>query len=151
MKYKIVKGDLLHMNEPVDAIVNSANRFMSKGGGICGKIHEAAGYEFTEYCRKQGYLSVGECKTTPGFLLESPYVIHVLTPVFGRHTDAEMILVQTYQNVFKEAERMGFNKIGIPLLGGGHHFYPEGVALSCAKQAMKEYESEVLEVILVLY
>lgn len=33
MKYKVLKGDLLHLEETVDAIVNSANCFMSKGGG----------------------------------------------------------------------------------------------------------------------
>ena len=151
MKYKIIKGDLLHLEETVDAIVNSANRFMSKGGGICGKIHEAAGPEFTEYCCKQGYLAVGECKTTPGFKLENPYVLHVLSPVFRRQPDAGQLLMKTYQNVLNEAEKQEFRKIAIPLLGGGHHYYPAEMALACAKQALEEYESETLEVILVLY
>jgi len=151
MKYKIIKGDLLQLEEPVDAIVNSANRFMSKGGGICGKIHDMAGTEFTEYCCKQGCLTVGECKTTPGFKLEYPYVIHVLSPVFRRQPDAGQLLMKTYQNVLNEAEKQEFRKIAIPLLGGGHHYYPADMALACAKQAMEEYETETLEVILVLY
>ena len=151
MKYKVLKGDLLHLEETVDAIVNSANCFMSKGGGICGKIHEAAGYKFTKYCLQQGNLSVGECKTTPGFNLESPYVIHVLSPTFGRHPDGLQMLVQTYQNVLKEAERIGLKKIAFPLLGGGHHGYPPDYALACAEQALEEYESKGLEAVLVLF
>lgn len=48
MKYTIHKGDILNLDENIDATVNSANPFMSRGGGICGIIHKAEGSEFAE-------------------------------------------------------------------------------------------------------
>lgn len=43
MKYEIIKDNIVSIKEPVEAIINSANRFMSMGGGVCGAIHKAAG------------------------------------------------------------------------------------------------------------
>lgn len=150
MKYTIQYGDILQLNESIDAIVNSANPFMYRGGGICGIIHKAAGYDFTEYCNKHGGLMVGECKVTPGFNLLYRYVIHVLTPRYSRTERPREDLISTYHNVCKTAEKNGFRKIAFPLLGGGHHEYPSDVALEYAKEALESYRSETLEAILVI-
>lgn len=151
MKYKIIKGDILHLEEPVDAIVNSANRFMSKGGGVCGKIHDMAGHEFTEYCCRKGGLKVGHCKITPGFKLAIPFVIHALSPIWGRYENPEEVLMEVYKDIFQKAQAEGYTKIALPLLGGGHHGYPQDVALSCAEKSFQEFESDTLEAILVLF
>ena len=150
MKYNIIYGDLLNLDIQVDAIVNSANPFMSRGGGICGKIHKAAGYEFTEYCIKQGGLKVGECKVTPGFKLPYKNVIHVLSPIYTRTEKPREELVQAYHNVCAIAEEYKFTKIAFPLLSGNHHFYPTDLALECAIEAFELYQSEDLEVLLVI-
>ena len=150
MKYKIIYGDLLDLDFEVDAIVNSANPFMSRGGGICGKIHKKAGYEFTEYCIKQGGLKVGECKVTPGFELPYEKVIHVLSPIYKRTVTPETDLIMAYHNVCKIAEEHNFEKIAIPLLSGSHHGYPVELALEWAKKALESYNSDGLEAVLVL-
>ena len=150
MKYKILYGDILELEEKVDAIVNSANPFMSRGGGICGMIHKRAGFAFTEYCIKQGGLRVGECKLTPGFELPYKYVLHVLSPIYGKIENPKEELIKAYYNVCKMAEENGFGKIAFPLLSGDHHCYPSELALEYAKEAFETYDSEKLEAILVL-
>ncbi len=149
MKYKIINGDILNVKE-VDVVVNPANPFMSKGGGLCGAIHAAAGFDFTMYCVKQGRLKVGECKTTPGFDLPYKSVIHVLTPMYHKTKAPEEDLIQCFYNVFKEAASNDVKKLATPLLGGGHHFYPEKIAMKCAITAMESYKNDRLEVMLVL-
>lgn len=151
MKYIIQYGDILKLDQEIDAIVNSANPFMSRGGGICGIIHKTAGYEFTEYCIKQGGLKVGECKVTPGFNLPYRNVIHVLSPRYDKTKTPREDLIHTYHNVCELAEKNNFRRIAFPLLGGDHHFYPRELALQCAKEAFETYVSDNnLEVYLVL-
>ena len=150
MKYTIHYGDILNLDENIDAIVNSANPFMSRGGGICGIIHKVAGFEFTEYCIKQGGLNVGECKVTPGFKLPYKHVIHVLSPRYDRTEKPREDLIRAYHNVCELAERNHFTRIAFPLLSGDHHGYPRDYALECAKEAFATYISEYLEVYLIL-
>ena len=150
MKYIIQYGDILSLDKEVNAIVNSANPFMSRGGGVCGIIHKAAGYEFTEYCIKQGGLKVGECKITPGFKLPYEYVLHVLSPIYDRTETPREDLINAYHNVCALAEKNDFKRIAFPLLSGSHHFYPVELALECAKEAFETYDSDNLEAILVL-
>ncbi len=150
MKYTINQGDLLELDQTIDAIVNSANPFMSRGGGICGIIHKAAGYEFTKYCIRQGGLKVGECKVTPGFDLPYKHVIHVLSPRYDRTENPQEDLICTYHNVCMCAENNGFKRIAFPLLSGDHHGYPREFALECAKEAFETYESNNLEIYLIL-
>ena len=150
MKYTICYGDILNLDESIDAIVNSANPFMSRGGGVCGLIHKAGGYEFTEFCIKQGGLKVGECKVTPGFDLPYKHVIHVLSPRYDRTEKPKEDLICAYHNVCACAEKNGFNRIAFPLLSGDHHGYPQELALECVKEAFESYYTEGLEVFLVI-
>ena len=150
MKYTIQYGDILNLDQDINAIVNSANPFMSRGGGVCGLIHKAAGDEFTEYCIKQGGLKVGECKLTPGFKLPYEYVLHVLSPIYDRVENPREELINAYHNVCTLAESKNFKRIAFPLLGGSHHFYPFELAMECAKEAFDTYDSKTLEAILVL-
>ncbi len=150
MKYEVVYGDLLKLDEDVDAIVNSANAFMSCTRGVNEEIHRAAGEDFTSYCMNQGCLRLGECKVTPGFKLPYKSVIHVLSPVHKRVKEPKKELVNAYQNVCEMAERRKFKKIAFPLLSAGNHGYPKDLALECAKEALETYPSDELEVLLVL-
>ena len=150
MKYMVQYGDILDLDYDVDAIVNSANPFMSRGGGICGIIHKAAGFEFTEYCIKQGGLKVGECKITSGFKLPYEYVIHVLSPVYDRAENPKQALISAYHNVCALAEENHLKRIAFPLLSGDHHRYPVELALEYAKEAFETYSTDELEAVLIL-
>lgn len=136
MSFKIIYGDITEMK--VDAIVNSANLFFSKGGGVCKAIHDKAGYELTEYCFKE--LKPGnycDVKVSPAFALPAKFVIHVITPKYKYDSDCSQ-LREAIQNVVDYAHDCGFKSVAIPLLGAGHNGYPDEVALSTMKEILED-------------
>lgn len=143
MNLNIIKDNIIDLSVDVDAIVNSANPFMSKGGGVCGAIHEAGGAEFTEYCIKQGGLRTGQCKITPGFNLPYQYVIHVLAPKYNKMSDPEYALYTSYSNVIELALDNNIKSIAFPLLGAGHHGYTEEMSINCAKKAFEKVTADI--------
>ena len=67
----------------VDAIVNAANAALAPGGGVCGAIFAAAGYEeMDQACRKLGGCPTGQSVLTPGFSLPAKYVVHTVGPIW---------------------------------------------------------------------
>ena len=53
-----------------DAIVNAANDGLWAGGGVCGAIFKAAGYQQLQAaCNKIGHCDTGSAVITPGFTL----------------------------------------------------------------------------------
>ena len=71
MPFEIVRNDITKMS--VDAIVNAANSALAPGGGVCGAIFAAAGYDQLERaCRAIGHCDVGQAVITDGFHLPEP-------------------------------------------------------------------------------
>ena len=64
-----------------DAIVNAANPQLRAGGGVCGAIFRAAGYEkLQSACDRIGGCQTGQAVITEGFALPAKYVIHTVGP-----------------------------------------------------------------------
>src|SRR6266542_1978574 len=72
-RIEIARGDITHLQ--VDAIVNSANTALARGGGVCGAIFRAAGPELDEECRRLGGCPTGEARVTRGYGLPATWVL----------------------------------------------------------------------------
>jgi ribA/ribD-fused uncharacterized protein len=109
-----------------DAIVNAANDGLWAGGGVCGAIFKAAGYEQLQAaCNKIGHCDTGSAVITPGFNLKAKYIIHAVGPRWkdGKHKEPEQ-LYGVYYKSLELAAANGCRSIGFPLISAGIFGYP---------------------------
>ena len=139
---------------PVDAIVNAANSRLAPGGGVCGAIFSAAGYDQLDIaCRKIGGCPTGQAVITDGFDLQAKYVIHTVGPVWsGGGQGEERSLRACYENSISLARANGCASIAFPLISSGIYGYPKEEALRVAVESIREQLDEGdLEVYLALF
>ena len=106
----------------VDAIVNAANEFMLGGGGVDGAIHRAAGPELLEACRAVQEIRpgvrrpTGESRITPGFGLNTRFVVDTVGPVWrgGGKGEPELLLAREH----------GLRSVAFPAISCGAFGYP---------------------------
>ena len=125
-----------------DAIVNAANEHLLAGGGVCGAIFRAAGYnELQEACNRIGHCNTGDAVITPGFQLKAKYVIHAVGPVWydGLNNEPED-LYNAYRNSLKRAVEAGCRSIAFPLISAGIYGYPMQQAWEQAIHACTDFD-----------
>lgn len=152
MPFIIVRDNIVHMR--TDAIVNAANSRLQAGGGVCGSIFSAAGYERMQAaCNAIGHCGVGQVVATPGFALPARFVFHAVGPIWrGGFLGEERQLRSCYTQAMRLAVRMGLQSIAFPLISSGIYGYPKARALSTAVSAIGEFLlQEELTVYLVVY
>lgn len=152
MPFHLIRGDITKLR--VDAIVNAANRALAPGGGVCGAIFAAAGYDKLERaCRAIGGCETGGAALTPGFALPAKYIIHTVGPVWqgGGHDEARL-LKSCYRNSLRLAREHGCGSIAFPLISAGIYGYPKAEAMRIAAEAVREFLAEDdLDVTLALF
>lgn len=152
MPFKIIQNDITKMD--VGAIVNAANTSLLPGGGVCGAIFAAAGYdELTNECRKIGHCDTGGAVITKGFNLPAEYIIHTPGPVYtdGHHNE-EKLLYSCYKSSLELAERKRLKSIAFSLISSGIYGYPKAEALKVATNAVMDFlEHSDMDVYLVVY
>lgn len=88
-KLRLIRGDITERN--VDAIVNTANSYLSHGGGVAAAIVKKGGRIIQEESDKIGYLPVGNVVMTTTGKLACKAVIHVVGPRNGEAKENEKL------------------------------------------------------------
>jgi len=140
----VVIGDITEQS--VGAIVNAANWTLLGGGGVDGAIHKAAGPKILDECkeiRKTTYprgLPSGEAVITTGGNLPTPYVIHTVGPIYGRHDGHEAeVLSACYRNSLILAQKHAISTIAFPSISTGAFGYPRPEAAEVSSTAIRDF------------
>jgi O-acetyl-ADP-ribose deacetylase (regulator of RNase III) len=141
MDLSVVEGDVTQQD--VDAIVNAANERMRGGGGVDGAIHRAAGPALYDECveRFPHGLATGEAGWTHGHDLAARWVIHVVGPVYGKGSRAQ--LVSCYANALRVADSLGVRSIAFPLVSAGAYGWPREDAIVAAVDTLRSTPTRV--------
>ena len=132
----VIQGDITRI--PCQAMVNSANRSLLAGGGVCGAIHRAAGSQLEAACRLVGPIEPSQAVLTDAFNLPSEYVIHAVAPRYIDGSRGEMEgLRQTYKSICKLVMQYGITSISIPSIGTGIYRFPLESAAEIAVDTLK--------------
>lgn len=143
---KVYLGDITQLK--VDAIVNAANSTLLGGGGVDGAIHDAAGPQLLQACRKLNGCAVGEAKITRGYQLPAKWIIHTVGPVWsaGQHNEASL-LRSCYVNSFEVAKKSALRSIAFPAISTGAFHFPLQQAAEIAVNVFREYENDFEKII----
>ena len=130
-KITVVTGDIIH--QKVDAIVNPANSSLLGGGGVDGAIHQAAGPELYEECRKLRGCTTGEAKLTRGHRLPAKWIIHTVGPIWKDGTRGEEEkLAKCYRSCFELVEKHALRTVAFPAISTGAYGFPHDKAAKIA-------------------
>ncbi|PIE70700.1 MAG: O-acetyl-ADP-ribose deacetylase [Deltaproteobacteria bacterium] len=132
---QIIQGDIT--TAVVDAIVNAANATMLGGGGVDGAIHQAAGPELLEACKRvkpeNGIrCPAGQARITPAGNLKATYVIHTVGPRYTLDPDPPGLLVSAYRSSLDLALEHGCRSVAFPAISCGVYGYPAAEAAEIA-------------------
>lgn len=136
-----ILGDITE--QQTEAIVNAANESLLGGGGVDGAIHEAAGPELLEECRKLGGCPTGEARITNGHHLLAEYVIHTVGPVYAmKKKQAPQFLAACYRSSLDLAHAHLIRTIAFPSISTGAYGYPINEAAPCAVETVRGWVAE---------
>jgi O-acetyl-ADP-ribose deacetylase len=128
----------------LDAIVNAANRGLTRGAGVCGAIFAAAGPELDEACAALGGCDTGDAKITPGFGLPVRSIVHTVGPVWqGGNAGEADLLASCYRRSLEVARGAGVRTIAFPAISTGIYGYPSRPAAEIAVATVREHAGDI--------
>ncbi len=125
-RVEVIEGDITRVK--ADAIVNAANTELSKGGGVCGAVFQAAGVDkLTEACRQIGGCETRSAVMTPAFDIKcAKIIIHAVGPIYTQYSaeESRRLLRSAYESAIKLAAESGCTTIAFPAISTGIYGYP---------------------------
>ena len=111
-------GDITKLE--VDAVVNAANAQLRNGGGICGAIHDAAGQQLGEECRRIGSCRTGDTVITNGYSLPATWVLHTVGPT----TEDVAALRSCYTTILDTCKARQIKSVALCCVSTGIYGFP---------------------------
>jgi len=148
----------------VDVIVNAANEQLFAGGGVCGAIFDAAGYEsLTASCQQIGSCPTGSAVITPAHGLAAHgvrHIVHAVGPIWdlddgeGDEAAARLLdakLAGAYRSSLELAVGAGARSIAFPAISTGIFGFPAELAAEIAVRTCVEFGGDLDEIVLVAF
>ena len=126
----------------VDVIVNAANKYLKRGGGVCGAIFRDCNHsnDLQIECDKLAPINVGGAVITNAYDLPAKYIIHAVGPIYSNDKESSKLLRNAYYNSLKLADEKGLVSIAFPSISTGIFGYPLDKAARIAVNTMKEFK-----------
>lgn len=135
---ELITGDITTYD--ADAIVNAARNSLLGGGGVDGAIHNAAGPDLLEECRKLQGCETGQAKMTSGYRLRARHIIHTVGPVWhGGHTDETALLASCYKSCLSIARGNKLRSVAFPSVSTGAYGFPKELAATIAVNETRKF------------
>lgn len=153
MPFSIIRDDISRVH--ADVLVNAANVRLAPGGGVCGALFSAAGFdEMRAACEAIGGCATGDAVATPAFNLPARWCVHAVGPIWrGGRAHEEELLHRCYRSAFARAMELGARSVAFPLISAGIYGFPVERALAIVREevaALLEHHDEI-ELTLVVF
>ena len=116
-RIQLVHGDITQLD--ADAVVTAANESLCGGGGVDGAVHASAGPDLLVASRAVAPCPPGNARVTPGFNLNTNFVIHAVGPKFWDLETDSKTLAATYESALMLATENNVARIAFPCISTG--------------------------------
>jgi O-acetyl-ADP-ribose deacetylase (regulator of RNase III) len=138
---EIIRGSI--QEQPVDAIVNTADTDMRGGSGLDGAIHRAAGIQLIRELEKlvPWGAKTAQVVVTGAYKLPQQWVFHVAGPVWdeSKASECDELLAKSYLNCLEEAQKRGLESLALPSLSTGDFRFPVERAATIAVETVARF------------
>jgi O-acetyl-ADP-ribose deacetylase (regulator of RNase III) len=142
---RAIRADITTLS--VDAIVNAANSTLLGGGGVDGAIHDAAGPELLEECKRLGGCRTGDARMTGAYRLNSKRIIHTVGPVWSGGLQGEHeLLAACYERSLQLAVDHNLRSVAFPSISTGAFGFPLKLAAPIAVRVVRKFTARTEEI-----